>query len=54
MFSDLAGVLTTALLVTAVGIALKPNAPTASVVSSLTNGFSNIEAAAGGATSTKF
>jgi hypothetical protein len=41
-------VLTTALAITAVGIALRPKAPTAQVITSFFNGFAKVQTAAYG------
>jgi hypothetical protein len=48
MFDKIATIAITALVVTGVGIALRPKAPTAAVLRSATNGFANIEKAAYG------
>jgi len=48
MINGLVTVLTTALAVTAVGIALRPNAPTAKVLDAGLGGFSKIQLAAFG------
>jgi hypothetical protein len=48
MFDKVVGVFTTALVITGVGIALRPNAPTAKVVDSLLKGFAGIQKAAYG------
>jgi hypothetical protein len=48
MFDKVFTVLTTALAITAVGIALRPGAPTAAVASSLLGGFAGIQKAAYG------
>ena len=45
MFDKFFTVLTTALAITAVGIALRPKAPTASVITAFFNGFSKIQTA---------
>lgn len=45
MIDKITTVLVTALVVTAVGIALRPKAPTAKVISAATTGFANIERA---------
>lgn len=41
-------ILTTALAITAVGIALRPKAPTAAVITSFFNGFAKIQTASFG------
>jgi hypothetical protein len=48
MVDKIVTIFTTALAVTALGIALRPNAPTAAVLSSGLNGFANIQRAAFG------
>lgn len=48
MFDKFFTVLTTALAITAVGIALRPKAPTAGVITAFFNGFSKIQTAAYG------
>lgn len=48
MFNKFFDVFTTALIVTAVGIALRPNAQTAQVISSWLKGFASVERAASG------
>jgi hypothetical protein len=48
MLDKLTTVLTTALAVTGVGIALRPNAPTAAVVKNFWAGFAGVERAAYG------
>lgn len=45
MIDKVFSVATTALVVTAVGIALRPGAPTANVVDSLLTGFAKIQTA---------
>lgn len=49
MINSIVSIFTSALVVTAVGIALRPGAPTASVISSTFNSFANVEKAAGNA-----
>lgn len=48
MINTIANVFTGALVVTGVGIALRPGAPTASVLSSLFGGFAKVQTAAFG------
>lgn len=48
MVDKIVSIFTTALAVTAVGIALRPGAPTASVLSAGLNGFANIQRSAFG------
>jgi hypothetical protein len=48
MVDKVVSLFTTALVVTAVGIALRPKAPTAAVLRSGLNGFANIQRAAFG------
>lgn len=45
MIDKIATIAVTALIVTGVGIALRPKAPTARVIGAATNGFANIERA---------
>ena len=48
MFDKVFSVATTALIITGVGIALRPGAPTARVIEALLNGFAKIQNAAYG------
>lgn len=48
MVDKIVSVFTMALMVTALGIALRPGAPTASVIGSATRGFAAIQTAAFG------
>lgn len=48
MVDKIVSVFTTALIVTAVGIALRPGAPTANVIKSSLEGFAKIQKAAYG------
>lgn len=48
MFDKVISVFTTALIVTGVGIALDPKAPTAKVIESTLSGFAGIQRAARG------
>lgn len=48
MVNNIIGLFTTALLVTALGIALRPGAPTASVIGTALSGFAKIQTAAFG------
>lgn len=48
MFDKFFSLFTTALVVTAVGIALRPNAPTAAVIKGWLSGFADLERAAAG------
>lgn len=48
MIDKIVSVFTTALIVTAVGIALRPGAPTAKVITALLKGFAGIQRAAAG------
>jgi hypothetical protein len=45
MVDKLVSVFITALTVTGIGIALRPGAPTASVISATLNGFANVQKA---------
>lgn len=49
MIDNITKVILTAFIITAVGIALRPNAPTAKVISSITNGVVSMQKAATGA-----
>lgn len=48
MLDKFFSIFTTALVVTAVGIALRPGAPTANVIGTTLKGFAGIETAAAG------
>lgn len=48
MVDKIVSVFTTALVVTGVGIALRPGAPTAKVIDSVLKGFAGIQRAAAG------
>ena len=48
MVGNIVTIFTTALAVTALGIALRPNAPTAQVLTAGLNGFANVQRAAFG------
>lgn len=48
MGDRIVSVFTTALIITGVGIALRPNAPTARVIESTLTGFARIQRAAAG------
>ena len=48
MVNNIVTIFTTALAVTALGIALRPNAPTAAVLTAGLGGFANIQKAAFG------
>ena len=48
MVDKIASIFTTALVITGVGIALRPKAPTAQVATAVLGGFANIQKAAFG------
>lgn len=48
MVNGVVTIITTAFCVTALGIALRPNAPTAAVATALTNGIANMQKASFG------
>lgn len=48
MFNKIVDVVTTAFVVTGIGIALRPDAPTAAVLSALTSGIAKMQSAAFG------
>lgn len=48
MVDKVVSVFTTALIVTAVGIALRPGAPTAKVITAIFKGFAGVQRAAAG------
>lgn len=49
MVNSIVSIFITALVVTAIGIALRPNAPTAKVISATLGGFAGIQKAAAAA-----